>query len=434
MEPPYDVLDELGQGGMAIVYRGRPWAGGSEIALKRPRPIAPQGNERMKREITVLSSIDHPHIMPVVDSFTGEDCWYAMPIAQGNLRELWESGWLGSDANTVVKRVLEEVSLGLGRLHALGYVHRDVKPTNVLALEDYRGIGSYRWVIADLGLVRQPVGETTAKLTGTASGLGTLGFAAPELFADPHSVSAAADIYGLGRILAWLLTGESPRHNQTLLPSGAWRGLIREMTAGLVESRPKSVEDARERAAELLSQPAASPKSQLRLAVGAGEGISPAHPLWDVIADLSDDEDFMIDDVAMMRANDVCSWAETSPENASRAAVAMARHLRHGTWGYRSFNYANVPLMWIFSVLRGLRLAGRTELLEDVAVEFCPAEAEWNRFEQQARTRAWLRSLDEETGVAMARAIAQSGVVGFYRGLVERDSMNSVALRELLKD
>jgi serine/threonine protein kinase len=190
---------EIGRGGMAAVYTATAEDGGATCALKRPMPW--EGcDERLRREAEVLARFDNPHLMNVVDQGQDDEGWhwYAMPLALGRLDRLWEAGQLGSDREAVAREILVQVGDGLRVLHGAGYLHRDLKPANVLAMSDAASAERRRWVLADFGLVRRPVGETTDPLTGSASVLGTLGNIAPEVHGNPHNATAAADIYASG--------------------------------------------------------------------------------------------------------------------------------------------------------------------------------------------------------------------------------------------
>lgn len=128
MEYAYDEEVELGRGGMAVVYEATHPDRPGTLALKRPLPF-PHAGERLRREIEALTRVDDPNVMPVVDhGVDGEgQPWYAMPLALGSLKALWEAGTLGTDAETVCLDVLEDVCAGLGAIHAAGYVHRDTE-------------------------------------------------------------------------------------------------------------------------------------------------------------------------------------------------------------------------------------------------------------------------------------------------------------------
>lgn len=436
MDYAYDeTSDVLGRGGGAIVYRARRPGDGLVVALKRPLPF-PQCNDRLRREISVLSALSHPHVMPVLDSGidTQGEHWYAMPLARGSLKRLWESGHLGNDVDAIGFEVLEQVSLGLGAMHDANFLHRDVNPNNILALDDPTQPNGYRWVVADCGLVRRPLGHTTQVLTETGARLGTEGYIAPEAFTDAHAVAEAADIYSLGRVLAWLTTGTTPVLTVQLLPEGRWRPAVRELTYEEAPRRPQNMADALARSVELAVDLPVSDKAQFRLDLQEkGGAISADDALWDVTTEQMDDYDFMVDDVVEIKDKSVRAFAKARPANAARLGERMARHLMEGSWGSRRFDDANANLNWIHSVLEGLDDIGRHDLLEDVAVPYCRAVAGVHRFAHNDILNGWLRDLDEAPARAMARAIHQSGDLEYFRREFGHARFRSSALTALLE-
>lgn len=92
----------------------------------------------------------------------------------------------------------------------------------------------------------------------------------------------------------------------------------------------------------------------------------------------------------------------------------MLGHLDSRTWSNRDFTYLNIPLGWAFEVLQTLVDDDQLGLAEDVAVSFFEREAEWDRWKQKAATIGWLRTLSEPHGVAIARAVRQSGARAYY--------------------
>ena len=188
---PYVEHSQIGRGGMSTVTRAAKRGDREEVALKRPIPWpGSHNNERLKREISVLAELDHPNVIRLLDHGVNQTgmYWYTMPIgkkAEGRLgiRPLGHQrrATMCDGARRHRRRP---------RSHARRRVlHRDVKPANVLL------VAGGTWVIADCGLVRRPIGETTAEYTGSASVMGTFGFIAPEAHGDPHGVSPAADVY-----------------------------------------------------------------------------------------------------------------------------------------------------------------------------------------------------------------------------------------------
>ena len=140
----YRLLKSIARGGYAEVFRAehreRP---GQLVAFKRPLAV-PFAQERMAREIDVQRLFRHPHIMPILDA-ADDWSWFVMPLAQGNLDELWSKGVLGSDAELVATGILDAITQGLEPAHGPGYVHRDISPRNILALPDGATPTGRRW-------------------------------------------------------------------------------------------------------------------------------------------------------------------------------------------------------------------------------------------------------------------------------------------------
>jgi len=422
---------------MAVVYAAKKVGGDAVIALKRPMPW-PNCDERLMREIDVLRQLDHPHVMPILDHGLDEDGrpWYAMPRARGSLQDLWESGALGNDAQAVCTDVLDEVCSGLGAMHEAGFLHRDVTYRNVLALHDADVPRGYRWVIADCGLVRRPLGETTHGLTGSATSLGTLGFIAPEGFGNPHDLTAAADVYGLGRILAWLLTGEKPELTKQLLPTGAWRAVVRAFTRDDPLDRPQSTSAARSKAHELLAGVPISEKADFRNQIREhGGNLRPDNRLWTVVRDHLDDYNFMVDDLVTIEPGAARRLATTHPETAALIGERLAAHLcNESEYGSRQWDALVAHLGWIKAVLEGLDEADRSDLFEDVALVYCRAVRTWDRYRHSDVLRPWLSRLTGQCGDAMATAIHQSGETAYFRAVMEGRPLANPAMRALLQD
>ncbi|TFD10185.1 hypothetical protein E3T29_01775, partial [Cryobacterium sp. TMT1-66-1] len=110
--------------------------------------------------------------------------------------------------------ILDAVAGGLRPLHAQDQVHRDLKPHNILWLDGEDA----RWVVADFGIVRNPLGLTTSKLTHAGGLTGSTGWAAPEQYSDAHDATITADVYSLGAIASWLLTGQPPAYGHVTMP------------------------------------------------------------------------------------------------------------------------------------------------------------------------------------------------------------------------
>ena len=200
----YLVDREIGAGGMATVFAARDLKHDRPVAIKLLRAdVVSLGAERFHREIRVAAQLQHPHILPLLDS--GEAAgmlYYVMPLVDGeSLRRRLAGGPL--PVNDAV-RVLAEMADALAHAHARGVIHRDIKPDNVLF------IGRHI-VVTDFGVAKaldDATGENALTAIGVA--LGTPAYMAPEqASAEPH-VDARADIYALGCVGYELLTGRTP--------------------------------------------------------------------------------------------------------------------------------------------------------------------------------------------------------------------------------
>ena len=200
----YRLERELGRGGMATVYLAHDLKHDRKVALKvlRPELAATLGPERFQREIRTTARLQHPHILPVLDS--GEaagQLWYTMPFVRGeSLRDrLRREGQLRS--MTAVDLACQ-VALALDYAHREGVVHRDLKPENIL-LSDGQAL------VADFGIAKALSAAGEAQLTGTGLAVGTPAYMAPEQ-AGGGQVDGRSDVYALGCVLYEMLAGEPP--------------------------------------------------------------------------------------------------------------------------------------------------------------------------------------------------------------------------------
>jgi len=202
----YVIEGELGAGGMATVYLGRDVKHNRPVAIKvmHPELAAALGSERFLREIEIAARLNHPHILPLLDSGDADGfLFYVMPYADGqSLRQrLSRSGELPV-AEAV--RLLRDVVDALGHAHAQGVVHRDIKPENILLL------GAHA-LVTDFGVARA-VAEATGqqRLTQEGMAIGTPAYMAPEQAVGDPNVDHRADLYAVGVVAYELLTGRPP--------------------------------------------------------------------------------------------------------------------------------------------------------------------------------------------------------------------------------
>ena len=208
--PGYVLDREIGRGGMGVVYRARRAADGQRVAVKTilPAPgVSARNVERFLREARVLSDLRHPNVVGYLDSGSaGSLLFLAMEYVRGpNARQVvQERGPVRP--RTAVLVVLQALT-GLAHMHARGYVHRDVKPSNLLIGK----AGERRVVkVADFGLARAYEDARLSGLTMQGEVGGTPAYMAPEQITHLREAGPAADQYSAAATLYHLLTGSAP--------------------------------------------------------------------------------------------------------------------------------------------------------------------------------------------------------------------------------
>lgn len=204
----YLLLDVVGEGGMAMVWKAVNLTTRQEVAFKMLKTgILPARDfetirRRFLREVKTLSFLQHPAIVPILDYGEEEGIPYlVMPfLPEGTLEQYVQQGPL--PWRQAVQLILP-VAEALAYAHEQGIVHRDVKPSNILLDEQGRPL------LSDFGVARLLNPEATTKLTTTGISLGTPAYMAPEQ-AMGKEVDGRADVYSLACVLYELLTGEPP--------------------------------------------------------------------------------------------------------------------------------------------------------------------------------------------------------------------------------
>jgi len=203
---PFSLREELGRGSFGVVFRARETESRRELALKvMTRPLEERQLSRFLREGELTASLRHPGIVRIHSAGEAEGLPYLSYelVAEGQtLRP-----YLRPERREEALALLEEVALALGHAHALGVVHRDLKPDNVLVTAE----GKAR--VADFGLARR---ESDDALTRTGAIVGTPSHMAPEQFRG-EAATAATDVWALGVLLYQALTGELPFQASALL-------------------------------------------------------------------------------------------------------------------------------------------------------------------------------------------------------------------------
>jgi serine/threonine-protein kinase len=200
----YRIEALVGRGGMSAVYRAEHVHLGKTVALKILSPALAQDEdfrERFLRESRIAASIEHPNIIPIYDAGEVDGRLYiAMRYVDGlDLKQLVQQDGPLSLGRAVY--IVEQVASALDAAHALGLVHRDVKPGNVLVVR-----GSERVFLCDFGVVKH---SGSTGLTRTGYFLGTIDYAAPEQI-EGRPVDARTDVYSVGCLIYECLTGKPP--------------------------------------------------------------------------------------------------------------------------------------------------------------------------------------------------------------------------------
>jgi tetratricopeptide (TPR) repeat protein len=208
----YQIVRELGRGGMAVVYLARDRKHDRDVAVKvvRPEVAALLGRERFLREIAIAAGLNHPNIVALYDSGEADGLlYYVMPFESGlSLRErLTREGPPPVDEAV---RVLRDVCEALAHAHQNGIVHRDIKPDNVL-------LSGRRALVTDFGVAKAVTEASGGARADTAAGLtlGTPTYMAPEQIGDNPRVDHRADIYAVGLLAYELLAGQPPFRGET---------------------------------------------------------------------------------------------------------------------------------------------------------------------------------------------------------------------------
>src|SRR5258708_5275167 len=239
--PAYSIEGEIGRGGMGVVYMARDERLKRKVAVKvLPPDLAFREEIRLRflREAETAARLSHPHIVPIHSVGEGPDglVYFVMAYIDGEPlgSRLKRRGQLSPEE---ARRILMETADALGAAHALGIIHRDVKPDNIL-LEGSRG----RVVVTDFGIAKA-LSSTTGSGTLTATGvaIGTPHYMSPEQAAGDREIDGRSDIYSLGVVGFEMLAGELPFLAPTV--PGILLKQITEGAPPLMRKRPHCPQD-----------------------------------------------------------------------------------------------------------------------------------------------------------------------------------------------
>jgi tetratricopeptide (TPR) repeat protein len=201
----YEIGDEVGRGGSAFVFRARDLRRGVDVALKvlRPEFSAAVTELRFLREIELVRSLEHPNVLPLLDSGSADgQVYFTMPLLDGRtLRDdLDEKGALPMERVLAISR---DIARALDYAHGKGVIHRDIKPSNTLLEED-------RAYVADFGIARAVRVASGDQLTDSGVAIGTPEYMSPEQAVASRQLDGRSDVYSLGCVVYHMLSGAPP--------------------------------------------------------------------------------------------------------------------------------------------------------------------------------------------------------------------------------
>lgn len=226
----YKIIEQIGQGGMATVYRAHQESIGRDVAIKvLDKSLIekdPSFLDRFIREVKVIASLQHPHILPIYDygEYENHPFMVISYITGGTLTDLIEQGPMSL---AEIFPIFKQITSALDFAHAQGIIHRDLKPSNIL-LDD-----AGNTYLADFGLAK--VNDSDNNLTVSGGILGTPNYIAPD-FSNEASITSSVDIYSLGITLYQMLTGKVPFTSTT--PMGVLMAHISSPIPYILEERP----------------------------------------------------------------------------------------------------------------------------------------------------------------------------------------------------
>ncbi|MGW3990920.1 AbiJ-related protein [Streptomyces sp. NPDC004830] len=382
-------------GGQADVFEAIHKATGTTVALKKLHSKYPAERQvaRMRREIEIGQLLGgHPHAMPILD-FGADHTWFVMPWAEATAAERQEV--LQDPAE--LRALVDALASVLAAAHEHGWLHRDIKPSNILYFEG-------RWTLADWGIVRRPRGQTT-KVGRTGLYIGTEEFAAPELSGTPHEATASSDIYSVGRVIAWALTGELPRTNLPLLPPpGPWRTIVRTATHQDPLRRPQTVSDLLaliDREHAIIPEDPLPAAQTLLEAAGTGDAAA-VDTLLTLLGDHPADYELHVGVLAQLDTQQAGPALSRDPVQAHNLLRALAEHVHGDDTHMVQFGDAAAVVIWLHGICSYAADHADWDLLEEAAHTMCTWDGAWDQWSAQHQISPWLRALTKEAASVIA--------------------------------
>ncbi|MBI4702567.1 MAG: serine/threonine protein kinase [Deltaproteobacteria bacterium] len=214
----YTLLEKLGEGGMGTVYRARHAMMRRPTAVKLlpPERAGEASVARFEREVQLTAELTHPNTITIYDYGRTPDgvFYYAMELLDGaDLEDVVEAS--GPQSAGRVLRVLTMVAGALAEAHEVGLIHRDIKPANIILCRQGGELDVAK--VLDFGLVKSVGEPQDARLTQEGMVTGTPLYLAPEALVSPDEVDARSDLYSLGAVAYFLVTGQDVFEGDSVL-------------------------------------------------------------------------------------------------------------------------------------------------------------------------------------------------------------------------
>lgn len=208
----YDVISEIGRGGMGIIYKAQDPTLNRPVAIKQlvldgvDPDKKDEFRERFRREAILAAGLNHPNLISIYDvSISMDNSYYVMELLEGHsFRKELETCPGQRMSPEQLYAIFKQVCEGLAHAHQMNLVHRDIKPDNIFILPG----GKVK--LTDFGIARSSEPETNSNLTKPGVMLGTLSYVSPEQLQDARNVDLRADIYSLGVVIYEALAGQLP--------------------------------------------------------------------------------------------------------------------------------------------------------------------------------------------------------------------------------
>jgi len=219
LDQRYQITRKLGEGGMSYVYQAQEIDTGKAVAVKILIPRLsrdPASVERLRREATIATRLNHPNVCPILRLGETSDrlLYLVMPFLEGEPLSEHETR-RGPFPVADGLPLLVQVCHGLGHAHELQIIHRDLKPENIMLVPDPAMPTGFRAVVMDFGLAKERrAGPDVVKLTATGIVLGTPEFMSPEQIRG-KPLDGRSDVYALAILAFELFTGQLPFTGKT---------------------------------------------------------------------------------------------------------------------------------------------------------------------------------------------------------------------------